>query len=167
MIIGHLALAGIAKRRFMTENFIFLVIASYGPDLIDKTASMISSLPSRGFGHSLLCFIIVAGVAWFFCQKFRISKVVFYTCVVLWLSHLATDLVEPEILFWPLLGPLPLSQPWTLAEKLSNFYIYHLDLAQFIIDITSILIASVLWLYYLWEKKYKVLSEKSQLPAKP
>ena len=50
MILGHLAIASIAKRKFLAENFIFLLAASYGPDLVDKGLNLACGTPGRVWG---------------------------------------------------------------------------------------------------------------------
>jgi LexA-binding, inner membrane-associated putative hydrolase len=146
MIFGHLAIAGIAKRKFLEENFIFLFAASFGPDLIDKTLYVAFDAPGRGVGHSLLIFALVTAAGWFYCQRFKLNKHLVYIGAVLWLSHLTADLVDLRIFFWPLLGPFPVFPPSTLMERLSSYYLLHNHPVQLAAEITLILIALLLWL---------------------
>jgi hypothetical protein len=148
MILGHLAIASIAKRKFLEENFTFLLAASYGPDLVDKTLNLACGTPSRGLGHSLLMFILFTAAGWLYCQRFRINKQLLYISLILWLSHLITDLLELKIFFWPFSGPLPPYPHYTLMEKLWNFYVIHTHPGQFFLEISFIIIALILWIYY-------------------
>jgi hypothetical protein len=158
MIFGHLAFAGIAKRKFLAENFIFLAMASYGPDLLDKPASVVFGTPMRGLGHALLVFALLTWVAWFTCQRLKIPKRVLYIGAVLWLSHLATDLVDLEVLFWPFLGPFPPCDHYTLVEELRNYYILFHYPALVFLDLLSIAIALTLWIDYFLRNRSKSLS---------
>ena len=88
MILGHLAIASIAKRKFLAENFTFLLAASYGPDLVDKTLNLACGAPGRGVGHSLLMFALLTAAAWLFCQRFRINK----QLIVYWRNSLVIAL---------------------------------------------------------------------------
>jgi hypothetical protein len=150
MILGHLAVASIAKRRFLEENFLFLSVASYGPDLIDKPPWLALGAASKSLGHSLLIFALIAVLAWCFRKQLNLNKQRFQIGAALWLSHLATDLVELKVLFWPFLGPCPEHPYFTLMDKLRNYYLHHQSAVQLSIEISFISIALVLWIpYYL------------------
>ena len=57
MIIGHLAVVGIAKLTFFEiENLAVLAVASFGPDILDKPANILLGMPGRGMSHSLVVF---------------------------------------------------------------------------------------------------------------
>jgi hypothetical protein len=146
MIFGHLAIAGIAKRKFLEENFLFLFAASFGPDLVDKTLNLSCDAPGRGVGHSLLMFALVTAAAWLFCQRFNFNKQLVYIGAVLWLSHLTADLVDLQIFSWPFLGPFPVLPPSTLMERLSNYYLLHNNPVQLSAEISLIIIAMLLWI---------------------
>ena len=146
MILGHLAIAGIAKRKFLAENFIFLFAASFGPDLVDKPLYVAFNAPGRGVGHSLVMFVVVTVIAWLFCQQFKLHKQLVYVGTVLWLSHLAADLVDLRIFFWPFLGPFPVLPSATLMERLSSYYLLHNYPVQLSVEISLIIIALLLWM---------------------
>jgi hypothetical protein len=146
MILGHLAAASIAKRRFPEVNFLFLVLASYGPDLIDKPAWLALDTASKSLGHSLLVLALIAVPPWFFRKRLKLNKQLFQIGAALWLSHLATDLVELKVLLWPFLGPCPEHPYFTLIEKLRNYYIHHQFAVQLSIEISFIIIAMILWI---------------------
>jgi hypothetical protein len=148
MILGHLAIAGIAKRKFLTENFTFLLVASFGPDLIDKTLNLAFKAPGRGVGHSFLMFALLAAAAWLFCQRFRVNKQLWYIGVMLWSSHLITDVLAFRILFWPFLGPFPNYPHYTFMERLWNYYVIHKHSLQLLLEISFIIIAITLWVSY-------------------
>lgn len=148
MILGHLAIASIAKRKFLAENFAFLLVVSYGPDLVDKTLNLACNVPTRGAGHSLLIFVLLIAAALLLCQRFRINTQLLYIGVILWSSHLITDLVEPEIFLWPFLGHLPVNHHHTLMEILRNYYLIRVYPVQFFLEISLIMIAMLLWIFY-------------------
>ncbi len=153
MIFGHLAIAGIAKRKFLAENFIFLFAASFGPDLIDKTLYVAFNAPGRGVGHSFLIFALVTAAAWLICRIFNLNKKLVYIGAVLWLSHLTADLVDLEIFFYPFLGPFPPHPHYTLMERLSNYYFLHDNLGQLSAEMVLIVTAMLLWLpQSLWSR---------------
>jgi hypothetical protein len=158
MIFGHLAVAGLAKRRFLRESFIFLVLASFGPDMLDKTAQALFSFPSRGVGHSLLVWVMITGSAWFLCRRFNYTMRLLYVGSALWLFHLATDLVEPRVLLWPWLGPLPESPSYSLIEKLYMFYILRSHQIQFYLDISIIVLATAFWVLYAIRKRTEAMA---------
>ena len=153
MIFGHLAIAGIAKRKFLEENFIFLFAASFGPDLVDKTLYVAFDAPGRGVGHSLLMFALVTAAAWLFCRIFKLNKQLVYIGAVLWLSHLTFDLVDLQIFFWPFLGPFPVLPSYTLMERLRNYYLFHNNPVQLSVEFLLIIIALLLWIpHSLWSR---------------
>jgi hypothetical protein len=148
MILGHIAIAGIAKRKFLAENFTFLLAASYGPDLVDKTLNLACGASGRGVGHSLLMLALLTAAGWLYCQRFRINKKLLYIGLILWSSHLITDLLELKIFLWPFLGPLPFYPNYTFMERLRNFYVLHTHPVQLYLEISFTMIAMILWICY-------------------
>jgi hypothetical protein len=155
MILGHLAIAGIAKWKFLTENFTFLLVVSFGPDLVDKTLNLAFGAPGRGVGHSLLMFAPLTVAAWLFCQRFRINTQLLYIGLILWSSHLITDLLELDILLWPFLGTFSDDPDCTLVERLSNYYVIHAHPAQLWLEISFIMIAITLWILYSFRSRLR------------
>jgi len=145
MILGHLAIASIAKQKFLAENFIFLFAASFGPDLVDKSLGLAFDAASRSVGHSLLTFALLAAAAWLFCQRFTLNKQLVGIGSVLWLSHLTADLLDLEIFFWPFLGSLQVGPPSTLMERLRDYYLLWHNPVQLSLEISLIIIAVILW----------------------
>jgi hypothetical protein len=145
MILGHLAIASLAKRQFLAENFIFLLAASFGPDLIDKSMGVAFEAASRSVGHSLLMFALLAAAAWLLCQRFNLNKQLIGIGLILWLSHLTADLLDFQTLFWPLGGPLPVGPHYTLLEKLRNYYLLGQQPVQLSLEIALMIIAVILW----------------------
>ena len=145
MILGHLAIASIARQKFLAENFIFLLAASFGPDLVDKSLGLAFDSASRSVGHSLLMFALLAAAAWLFCQRFNLNKQLVGIGAVLWLSHLTADFLDLKIFFWPFLGPLPDSAPYTLMERLRDYYLLRHNPVQLSLEISLIIIAVILW----------------------
>jgi hypothetical protein len=148
MILGHLAIASIAKRKLLAENFIFLSVASYGPDLVDKTLNLTCGAPGRGVAHSLLMLVMLMSAGWLFGKRFRINKQLLYIGLILWLSHLITDMLELNILLWPFLGPFPDYPNYTFVERLFNYYIIHTYPAQLFLEISLTIVAITLWIFY-------------------
>ncbi len=123
MIVGHLALASIAKRTlFKTANYPFLILASYAPDLVDKTGSILLGYPGRNFGHSLLVFACVFCMGWLLCKAFHLRQDVVLAGAVLWMSHLVGDFVRPTVLLWPFLSPIT-GEPFHLGGALYRMYV--------------------------------------------
>jgi hypothetical protein len=146
MVLGHLAIAGIVRRTFWQENFLFLFVASYGPDLIDKSLYFIFGYPSKGLGHSLLMFFLITTLAWFLRKRVNLNKTLLQIGVVLWASHLVADILYLQILFWPLLGPPPFEPSYSILERLWHYYILHDNVLQLSGEIFLILILLILWL---------------------
>ena len=161
MILGHLAIASIAKRKLLAENFIFLLAASYGPDLVDKTLNLTCGTPGRGVAHSILMLVMLMPVAWLFGKWFRINKQLLYIGLILWSSHLITDLIQLKILLWPFLGPFPDYENFTLMERLFNYYIIYKYPAQLFLEISLIIVAITLWSFY------SIRAGSSPLPNRP
>lgn len=162
MILGHLAIAVIARRQFLTENFVFLLAASYGPDLVDKTLNLVWEVPSRGVGHSFLLLVLLTTVGWLPAQRLRITKPILVIAVILWSSHLITDLVDLKIFFWPFLGPFPPYPHYTLLEKLRNYYLLHTHPVQLFLEIALFIIAMTLWIVYALRSRADHLLNRSE-----
>lgn len=166
MILGHLAIASIAKRKFLAENIIFLCAASFGPDLIDKPLSLACAVPGRWVGHSLLMFALVTAAAWLFCQRFGANKQLIYIGAVLWLSHLTADFVDLKIFLWPLLGPFPVSPPCTLLERFQNYYILRHHPIQLSLEILLIMIAVIWWMPYALRSRLRFFSPLTRVDGR-
>jgi hypothetical protein len=143
MIVGHLAFACIAKRTFFkTQNYPLLILASYGPDVVDKTASVLFGYPGRNFGHSLLVFAAVFTCGWLLCQAFHLRHEVVFVGAVMWMSHLAGDFVRPTVMFWPLLSPIT-GDPFHLAAVLHRMYVEFRWPGQLALEICLVTLALV------------------------
>jgi hypothetical protein len=158
MIVGHLAIASIAKRKFLAENFIFLVVASYGPDLVDKPASLVFQVSGRGAGHSLLLFALLAAAAWLYCQRFKVNKQLVWIGSVLWLSHLTVDVVDLKIFLWPFFGPFPVYPPYPYLQRLRDYYLLLHHPVQLAAEISLIIIAMALWSPYSLRTRLRFLA---------
>ena len=124
MILGHFAIAGIAKStRFHRESLLFLTLASLGPDLFDKPANMLFGMPGRGMSHSLIFFAGVIVIFWLIWRWFKLNPKALSAGILLWGSHLVGDFVESQVLLWPFLGPLEPGPKFQMAEKLRLFYV--------------------------------------------
>jgi len=147
MILGHFALASIAKQTcFQRENLLFLAAASVFPDLLDKPASMLLGVPGRGVGHSLLILLAVTLLMWILSSKLKINPKLLFAGIVMWVSHLATDLVNLGVLFWPFLGPLEPAPPFDFWNKIYQFYIVHSSPEDLWLEVFCITAALGLWI---------------------
>lgn len=148
MILGHFALASVAKQTcFQKENWILLFAASIAPDLMDKPASLLLGLPGRGMGHSLFVLIIVAVITRAVYSRLKLSSDFLFAAVVMWLSHLAGDFVQPDVLFWPFLGSLESGSHFDFSEKLYDFYILRMHPEQFWLEIACIIATLGVWAF--------------------
>jgi hypothetical protein len=163
MIFGHLAVAAITKRRFFGESFIFLLVASYGPDIIDKSARVLFGLPNRWVGHTLIVWLGITVVLWFLSRRFDHTMRLLYLGSALWLLHLASDLLEPSMLFWPWLGPMPESDSYSIIENLYQLYILRSYQIQFYLDVSCIVLATTIWISFVIRKKSGVLALANRL----
>jgi hypothetical protein len=150
MILGHVALAGIAKRTCSErESFLFLAGAALFPDFLDKPLSMFFSLPGRGIGHSLAMFLAVAATALVLAPRLKVQRSVIASGMVLWLGHLAGDLVAWKVLLWPFLGPLDPTATFHFWQKIYQFYVARLYPEQFWLDVACVLSAvcvqAIMW----------------------
>ena len=147
MIIGHLAVAGIAKKTwFESESLLFLSLAALGPDLIDKPAHLIFGFPGRGVSHSLVFFLLVILMAVLARSLTGFSKKTMIAGLAMWGTHLIGDFLEFHILFWPFGGQSVPGSRFNLIEKLWQFYIDRYYFAQFWLEVTSIVILIALLL---------------------
>jgi membrane-bound metal-dependent hydrolase YbcI (DUF457 family) len=124
MIIGHLAMVGIAKLTyFQRENLAFLALASFGPDIIDKPANILLGMPGRGISHSLIIFAIVCTLASIYCLKITNKPRLLCAAIILWGSHLAGDFLQWRVLLWPFAGSLERGSKFHVTEKLTSYYV--------------------------------------------
>ncbi len=139
MIIGHLAIAGIAKHTwFEKENLIFLSLTAFGPDLIDKPASMILGLPGRGVSHSLIFFFTMIAIACLLRTWLRFSSRTLIAGIAMWGTHLVGDFLQLQVLFWPFGGHWEPSSKFHVVEKLLHFYVDRLYFAQFWMEVACV-----------------------------
>lgn len=147
MILGHAALAVVAKKTiFRPVLFSVLVLATYGPDLIDKAGMVLFSTSSKGIGHTLVTFAGLALLVSFSPARRWLSAGVWRAAGLLWLSHLVLDLTEPAVLFWPLFGPLPVTPPYDLSEGFVSFYTGHGDHVVLALDLACLAAAAAVTL---------------------
>jgi hypothetical protein len=147
MIIGHLAIAGIAKQTyFEKENFLFMSIAVFGPDFIDKPLHLLFRLPVHGVGHSLLFFTAVILIAWFSRTWLKFNSQTSVAGIVMWGTHLVGDFLKPQVLFWPFEGQWIASSKFHNIEGLWEFYVDRLFFAQFWLEIACVMILATLLL---------------------
>jgi len=142
MIFGHLAVVGIAKQTyFQKDRWVFLAVVAFGPDILDKTASIFLGLPRRGIGHSLILFLAVASAGWLFSSILRRGRNLLVPGAVMWFSHLAGDFPEWPLLFWPFLGLPEPSAHFDFWEKFYQYYVVRLWPEQFWLEIFCIVLA--------------------------
>lgn len=139
MILGHGALALLLRKTSLTLSPIpKLLLATYGPDLIDKACMLTLGTPSKWIGHTVLTFIVVALILTWPSARRRHSGCVGMAAAMLWAAHLILDLTEPVILFWPFLGPFPPNAPYDLSEGFIAFYSGHGSMAVLVLDLACI-----------------------------
>lgn len=147
MIFGHLACATIANRTYWRdESYLFLLTASFLPDVLDKTANAVLCLPGRGFGHSLVVFAAVMCLGWLFLPRLGIGRRSLVPAAVLWTSHLVGDLVAWNVLFWPFLGPLEPSERFGFLWSFYRMYVQFNNPPMLAMDLGCIAVAVGLWL---------------------
>ncbi len=140
-------MASIVKQTyFPRESLLFLAAASVFPDLLDKPASILLGVPGRGVGHSLLILLAVTLLTLIFSSKLKISPKFLFAGIVMWVSHLATDLVNLGVLLWPFLGPLEPAPPFDFWNKIYQFYIVHSSPAELGLEVLCIAAALGLWI---------------------
>jgi len=124
MILGHWACASLVGNLWIRERSIaVLVAAAYGPDLIDKTLNVVFGTPGRGYGHSLLAFVLAALVGYAVARRIRAPLAWYCAAVALWASHLVGDFVVSKVLFWPLLGPLDPGERFSFLRSAYRLYV--------------------------------------------
>ena len=139
MIIGHLAIAGIAKQTwFEKENILFLSLAAFGPDLIDKPANMLLGLPGRGVSHSLIFFFAMIAIAFLLRTWLKLSSRTLIAGIAMWGTHLVGDFLQLQVLFWPFGGHWEPSSKFHVVEKLLQFYVDRLYFAQFWMEVACV-----------------------------
>ncbi len=139
MILGHWACAEIAHRTiFKTETLSVLVIAAFLPDVIDKMANALFSMPGRGVGHSLLFFLATMAAARLIGPSLGIDPKILFPVAVLWVTHLVGDLVVPKVLFWPFLGPLDPGDRFGFLMSCYNLYVLRLWPEMLALDLACV-----------------------------
>lgn len=156
MIIGHLAIAGIAKKTwFDSENLMLLTMASFGPDLIDKPAHLIFGFPGRGVSHSLVFFLFISVFSWLLRPFIGYSVKTMVAGLTMWGTHLIGDFLEFDILFWPLGAPYQAVSKFNLIEKLSQFYIDRHYFAQFWMEVICVAILALIMVSKMISSRYR------------
>jgi membrane-bound metal-dependent hydrolase YbcI (DUF457 family) len=147
MLLGHIAVASIAKQTiFQERGFLFLLGASLMPDLIDKPAQIFFNLPGRGVGHSLIVFVAITCLALMVSPRLKLPKGIVTAGLCMWFSHLAGDFLEWHILLWPFYqAPMEIYPRFDLSEKLYQFYIARMWPEQFWLEIVCITAATAVF----------------------
>jgi len=147
MLLGHIAVASLAKQTiFQERNFLFLLVSSFMPDLIDKPLQMLFELPGRGVGHSLIVFFAVGLILVATSTRLSLPRSVLLAGLCMWFAHLAGDFLEWHILLWPFYKvPMEPYPKFDLGEKLYQFYIARMWPEQFWLEMVCITGALVLW----------------------
>lgn len=144
MILGHAALAALARHApAPLAPLPALLLASYGPDLLDKTCMILLGTPSKWLGHTLAACLAV----WLACLVLgRLARRpgLALLMAVLWTSHVVCDLTGPDVLVWPVGGPIPDKPPYDLAEGFLAFYTGQGDLDVLFLDLACLAV----WLIF-------------------
>jgi membrane-bound metal-dependent hydrolase YbcI (DUF457 family) len=143
MILGHVAVAAIAKQTFFAErNISFLLVASFAPDIIDKTGYMLLGLPGRGMGHSLFVFVLAAITVLIVASRFRLPRGLVSAGLSMWFVHLVGDFPQMSVFLWPLYPAAPEPYPkFDLFQKLHQFYVARMWPEQFWLEMVCIAVA--------------------------
>lgn len=158
MILGHAALAVLARRTvFRSVPWPLLLLAGYGPDLIDKTGMLLARTSSKGIGHTLLFYVLLlaALAAWPSFRRTGRPGPVWLAVALLWLSHLLLDLTQAIILAWPFRGPFPATDPYDLADGFLAFYSGHGNRAVLALDVACIACSLAVLLCSRWPGRTK------------
>lgn len=105
MIFGHIPAAGVVGRLVFKRFYgpLVLFALAFLPDLFDKNLYLVFHIFSRGYFHSLAAvagvFLIVSALSRLFPK--RIGQTLAMEISVLYLLHIACDVVGFKILFWP------------------------------------------------------------------
>jgi len=155
MILGHAALAVLGKRTvFRVVPLPILMIATYAPDLIDKTGMLFLGTSSKNLGHALITFVGISVILAVALAPIRSNKLntLWVSTVVLWIMHLFLDLTDKSILLWPLIGPFPSTDTYDLSEGFIEFYSGHGNNLVLTFDITCIIVAFIV---LIWPRRPK------------
>ncbi|WP_420265072.1 metal-dependent hydrolase [Candidatus Magnetominusculus dajiuhuensis] len=126
MIAGHVACSYVVQRalRLRPVNIAFLFVASYLPDIADKTIAIVFGMSGRGYFHSLTVMFALYALAYIIISKVRPDYRIFVHLGALYYAlHLTFDWTEWEILFWPFLGPVRRGGHFSPLEHLNNYYV--------------------------------------------
>jgi|WetSurMetagenome_2_1015567.scaffolds.fasta_scaffold962915_1 hypothetical protein len=167
MIIGHLAIACIAKQTwFEKENLLLLSLAAFGPDLVDKPANMLLGLPGRGISHSLIFFFAMIAIAFLLRTWLKFSSRTLIAGIAMWGTHLVGDFLQLQVLFWPFGGHWEPSSKFHVVEKLLHFYVDRLYFAQFWMEMACVvtLFALLLSRLFLPPSPQQEILQGSELP---
>ena len=93
----YLAIASIAKRKLLAENYSAFSVAAYGPDLVDKTLNLTYRNSGAGCG-SFYFDVGHANDRGCLANGLELTNNFSYIGLILWSSHLITDLVQLKIL---------------------------------------------------------------------
>lgn len=147
MIFGHWACASIASRTYWKEeSYAFLLVASFLPDFLDKTANVVFCMPGRGFGHSLVVFAAFMLLGWAVLPRVAMSRSSLIPAAILWTTHLVGDMVVLNVLFWPFLGPLEPVERFGFLWSFYRMYVQFNNPPMLAMDLLCIALAVWLWL---------------------
>jgi len=125
VILGHGALAVLARDLNTGAPWWLLFAASFGPDLLDKPLAIAFDLTDRGVGHS---FLSLAGVALLLLLVWRFGLLPgrqAALALALWVLHLITDFPTAMTFWWPLYG-MP-SGEYLLDREFAHWTAFYLS----------------------------------------
>lgn len=102
MILGHAAVAVLARDLNTGAPWWLLFAASFGPDLLDKPLAIAFDLADRGIGHSFLTLAAVALLLLLVWRAGFLPGRQAALALALWALHLITDLPKAMVFWWPL-----------------------------------------------------------------
>jgi len=125
MYLGHVIVTtcvhqGLKSVKLRLAYLPFLLGALF-PDLIDKTLALVTDLPGQSVCHSVVVLTTLSLVATIALPK---NRKLTYTFTAGTMLHLIQDIpMEPNILFWPLCGPLEHKDTANFFVRLWRFYV--------------------------------------------
>ncbi len=139
MILGHLTATYALRDTFKDKVPALsplgpLLLGALLPDLIDKPAGILFDTSGRGVAHS----VMVMGVVFYFLYRLLpLHRPVILALAIGVFFHIAEDLPDMVVIFWPLLGPWPYLERQGLINTIYTYYFEFRRPVEFIMELTS------------------------------
>jgi len=125
MIFGHIITTTCLYRSLENLNLRFayapFLFGALFPDLIDKTLALLTHIPGRAFGHSIVLltslYLVLAGI-------FSRNKKVIHAFFAGTVLHLLQDIpLGLEYLLWPFMGSLTPGNTFNVPSIMWGYYV--------------------------------------------